>query len=103
MARRSKKSQSVHDAKVLEIAKDFEAKGYEVMADISGYKRPGTLGGVRPDVVAKKGTERKIVEVETSESNDSARDRKQQQEFRAAAKRSKNTTFRRVVVDSEDD
>ncbi len=42
MARRSKKSQSKHDTKVLEIAKDFEAKGYEVMADISGYKRPGT-------------------------------------------------------------
>ena len=102
MARRTKKSQSKHDAKVEEIAKEFKAKGYDVEADIPGYPKPGTVGGVRPDVVARKGTERKIVEVETPESKDSARDRKQQREFRAAAKRSKNTTFRRVIVDPDD-
>ena len=102
MARRTKKSQSKHDEKVEEIAKDLKAKGYDVEADIRGYPKPGTLGGVRPDVIARKGTERKIIEVETRESKDSARDRKQQREFRAAAKRSKNTTFRRVIVNTDD-
>ena len=103
MSRRSKGSQSKYDIAVRRIAKELKDKGYEVKADVRGYPRPDTLGGFRPDVVAKKGSERKIVEVETSESKDSARDRKQQQAFRAAAKRSKHTTFRRVVVDTVDD
>ena len=103
MARRSKKSQSKHDAEVKRIAKEFEAKGFNIEADIPGYRRPDTIGGVRPDVVARKGRERKIVEVETPESKDSARDREQQRKFRAAANRSKHTTFRRVIVDTEDD
>lgn len=99
MPRRSKDSQSKHDRKVEEIAKNYEKQGYKVEADVPGFPQPGTIGGVRPDVVAKKGTERKIVEVETPESKDTARDKDQQREFRKAANRSKNTTFRRVVTD----
>ena len=71
MPRRGKRSQSKHDAEVRRIAKELKDKGYEVQADIRGYGRPDTIGGMRPDVIARKGVERKIVEVETSETSSS--------------------------------
>lgn len=101
MPRRSKGSQSKHDAEVRRVAKDLERKGYDVEADVTGYPRPPTIGGLRPDVVARKGVERKIVEVETSESRSTPRDVEQQRAFRQAANRSKSTTFRRVVVKTD--
>jgi len=97
---RSKRSQSKHDAEVRRIARELVNKGYNVEADIRDFTQPKTIGGHRPDVIAKKGSERKIVEVETPDSKDSARDQKQKQAFRQAAKRSKNTTFRRIITDS---
>lgn len=101
MARRSKRSQSQHDRKVRQIARDFEKNGFDVKADVQGFSRPDTIGGYRPDVVATKGRERKIVEVETTESKDSTRDRNQKKAFRKAANRSKYTTFTRRIVDTE--
>ena len=103
MPRRGKGSQSEHDAEVRRIAREMKDKGYDVQADIPGYRRPKTIGGLRPDVVARKGPERKIVEVETSESRSTRRDLKQERAFRQAANRSKNTTFRRVVVKTDDE
>ena len=96
---RSKRSQSKHDVEVKRVATQFEKKGYDVKADIPGYSKPGTFSGYRPDVVAEKGREREIVEVETPDSVDSARDASQQKAFEQVAKRSKNTTFRRTVTD----
>ena len=98
MAKRSKTSQSKHDTQVRRIAKDLKNKGYDVKADVKGFAQPKTVGGYRPDVIATKGKQRKIIEVETTESVASARDRAQQSAFRSAASRSKNTTFRRDVV-----
>ena len=95
---RSKPSQSKHNREVGKIARAYERKGFNVKADLPGYKKPGTIGGYRPDVVAKKGHMRKIVEVETPDSVDSARDRKQQRAFRDSAKRSVNTVFQRKVT-----
>jgi len=99
MAKRSKGSQSKHDTEVRREAKKLKDQGYDVKADVSGYKQPDTIGGFRPDVVGTKGKQRKVIEVETPESVDSARDTKQQAAFRKSAKRSKNTTFRRKVTD----
>ena len=96
---RSRKAQSKHDARVRELARRYENQGFDVKADVGGFSKPGTIGGYRPDVVAQKGQERKIVEVETPDSVDSARDVKQQQAFRQAANRSVNTTFRRDTTD----
>ena len=96
---RNKKSQSKHDAEVQRLARAFERKGYSVKADVPGFPQPTTIGGYRPDVVATAGRDRKIVEVETRDSVDNARDQKQQQAFRQAAKRSKSTTFRRTVTE----
>lgn len=96
---RSNRSQAKHDQRVKKEARKLERQGFEVQADISGFAKPETIGGYRPDVVAKKGRQRKIVEVETPESVDSARDVGQQQAFRRAAQRSANTSFRREVTD----
>lgn len=95
---RSKRSQSKHDAAVQRLAEQLKGQGYKVNADVSGFPRPDTVGGYRPDVDARKGRQRVIGEVETTDSVDSARDQKQQAAFRAAAKRSKNTTFTRRVT-----
>jgi len=99
MARRSKGSQSRHDAEVRRQARELEAQGFDVRADLAGYPQPDTIGGLRPDVFGVKGKRRIIVEVETPDSVDSARDRKQQAAFRRAAGRSRNTTFRRKLTD----
>lgn len=96
---RSKRSQSAHDAKVRQEAHRLKRMGFEVEADIAGFSRPGTIGGYRPDVVAKKPGDRRIVEVETEDSKNSARDLKQQQAFRRAAARSDTTTYRRSIAD----
>ena len=96
---RSIKSQSKHDAEVRRIANRMEEQGYEVKADVSDFSKPDTIGGYRPDVVATKGSQRKIYEVETPESVNKARDVKQQSAFRNAADRSKNTSFVRRLTD----
>jgi hypothetical protein len=95
---RSKKSQSKHDAAVRRAAKEYQGKGYDVAADVPGFPTPKTIGGKRPDVVAKKGSERKIVEVETPDSVGSSRDVAQQQAFKRTADRSKATSFKRIIT-----
>ena len=96
---RSRRSQSKRDAQVRRIARRLENKGYSVEADVHGYKQPHTIRGFRPDVIGRKGRERRIHEVETPDSVDSARDQKQQNAFKQTAKGSKHTTFKRTVAD----
>lgn len=95
---RTKQSQSKHDRAVQRAADSYSRQGFDVTADIKGYQQPKTIGGYRPDVVAKRGRERIIVEVETPDSVDSARDQNQQKAFRRAAQRSKYTSYKRTVT-----
>ncbi len=95
---RSKRGQSKHNSQVRKDVEKLVDQGFKVKADIPGYQQPGTIGGYRPDYVAKKGPKRIIGELETADSVDSARDQKQQKAFQQAAKRSKNTSFRRKVT-----
>lgn len=95
---RSKSSQSKHDAKVRELAKKLKQQGFDVNADVSGYAKPKTLGGYRPDIIATKENQRKILEVETPDSVDSSRDLKQQAAFKRIAQQSKNTVYRREIA-----
>ena len=95
---RSKRSQSKHDVQVRKEANLLKNRGYKVQADVSGFKQPEAIGGFRPDVIGKKGNQRKIVEVETLDSVNSARDKSQQKAFRQEANRSKNTTFTRKIT-----
>ncbi len=96
---RSKRSQSKHDQKVESLAENLERQGFDVKADIKGFNQPDTIGGVRPDVVGTRSGERRVYEVETRDSVDSARDQKQQAEFKKQADRSKKTTFKRFMAD----
>ncbi len=95
---RSKRGQSRHNSQVRKNVEKLVDQGFKVKADIPGYQQPGTIGGYRPDYVATNGPKRIIGEVETNDSVDSARDQKQQKAFQQAAKRSKNTTFKRTIA-----
>ena len=96
--RRKPINQSKHDRTVMKIARDYEDKGYEVKADVSGFSKPGTIGGYRPDITAKKGSHLTIVEVETTDSVSCIRDLKQKQAFSRAAKSSNTKHFRRKII-----
>ena len=95
---RNEKLQTDHDALVRKIAGQLDKQGYDVQADVGGFPQPDTIGGLRPDVIAKKPGERKIIEVETPDSLKDARAEKQRQAFKEAADRSKKTTFSRRVA-----
>jgi hypothetical protein len=96
--KRSKRGQSKHNSQVRKDVKRLVDQGFKVKADIPGYPQPDTIGGYRPDYVANKGTKRIIGEIETKDSVGSARDQKQQKAFQQAAKKSKNTSFRRRIT-----
>ncbi len=85
---RSKKSQTDHNEKVRQIANQLDKQGYDVQADVSGFPKPDTIGGLRPDVIAKKPGERKIIEVETPDSLNDTRAEKPRTTFKDAADRS---------------
>ena len=62
---RPPEEQRKHDARVLEICKKYEKKGWEVKADIPGYIIPPNVAGLRPDILAIKGKKTHIIEVGT--------------------------------------
>ncbi len=97
--KRTTSSQSKHDKAVRKRAEQLARQGYTVQADLKGWKQPGTIRGVRPDIDASKGTKRVIVEVETAESIEDARAQRQARAFTAAAKRSKDARFEKIVTD----
>ncbi|PIQ89702.1 MAG: hypothetical protein COV72_01710 [Candidatus Omnitrophica bacterium CG11_big_fil_rev_8_21_14_0_20_42_13] len=66
--KRSRKSQTKHDTKVISIARKLERQGFEVKADVRGYEQPDIIRGFWPNVVGTKGRQRKIHEVETKDS-----------------------------------
>ena len=98
---RSKRNQTAHDKKVRDEANKLKHQGFNVNADLPRFKKPKTIGGYRPDIIATKGNQRRIIEIETLDSKNSARDKGQQQAFRKVANRSKNTTFRREIADDK--
>lgn len=95
---RGKASQSKHNRKVREVAKDYERRGYDVSADVPGYPQPPTIGGYRPDLVASKSGQETIVEVETPDSVNSPRDVAQQGTFLRAARRSEKRHYKRIIT-----
>lgn len=95
---RGQPSQSKHNRKMREAARDYKVRGYNVSADVAGYPQPPTIGGYKPDVVARKGGHETIVEVETPDSVNSPRDIAQQNAFLRAARRSEKRHYRRIVT-----
>jgi len=96
---RSRKSQSKHDTEVREQAEKLQKQGFKVKADIKGFPKPETIGGLRPDVIATKPGQKKIIEVETPDSLGEARAAKQRQAFAEAADKSDAVNFTRKVTE----
>ncbi len=93
MTKRTKYEQTCHDAAVRRSASALKANRWRVKADVEGYNRPQTLSvdgeNRRPDIIATKNGETRIIEWETPNSID--KDKKQHQVFRKYARRHKNT------------
>ena len=96
---RSQPSQSKHDRKVREVARDYISRGYNVLADVLGYTQPQIIGGYRPDLVVRKSGQETIVEVETPDSVNSNRDIAQHDTFRRAARRSEKRHYKRIITE----
>jgi hypothetical protein len=80
MAKRTPQSQTKHDRKVLERARALREQGFNVRADIPGFKKPDSIHGRRPDIEARKHGEPKVIEeIETPRSL--KKDRPQQRVF----------------------
>ena len=85
--------QSAHDRKVRQIERKLTSQGWNVRADLPGYKKPTPIGKCKrvPDIEATKCGHRKIIEVETPDTVEM--DSKQQATFRRHAGQKPNTTF----------
>lgn len=93
--RRPPEEQSRHDEAVRRSAAQYEARGYRVKADVLGFDRPDPIRGRRPDLIAQKGREKKVVEVETPSTLEA--DRAQQETLRRGAQ-AMGADFRIVVA-----
>ena len=82
-----------HNRTVRKVAGGYRSQGCRVRADVSGYPQPRTYRRRRPDVVARRGRDVVMVEVETRKSAHS--DAGQRQVLRKFARRN-NMRFRTV-------
>lgn len=103
MANRSDSKQSAHDEAVERYARQHENDGWDVSADVTGYSNPPTLGkggrgqGRIPDIYAEKRGNTRIIEVETSRSDDD----RQHEVFENHAKQFENTVAKVILVGSD--
>ena len=65
-------------ARISKLARDYKNLGYQVFAELTGYKSPDVISGVKPDLVAKKGDETIIIEVKTRDTTKSNKDKIEQ-------------------------
>ena len=92
MSKRTRRQRTKHNRAVQESLEYYKDEGYDVRADLPGYKKkPGLIIGKRPDLVARKGRNVVMVEVETRETL--GRDKKQQEVFKKHAKVNRTVRF----------
>lgn len=98
MAKRTKRSKTIHNEKVRQIAERLEKQDWNVKADLRGYNKPEPIGkdGKIPDVEARKRGATRLVEVETPETLEAHKE--QQATFRRSAAHKTRTTFKVVVA-----
>jgi len=96
---RSKKGQAEHDMEVRKAANEYLKKRYKVLADLPNWEQPDTIKGVRPDLSVKKKGHETLIEIETPESVESARDEKQKKAFKQWSERSQHKHFRRIITE----
>ncbi len=95
---RSAREQKAHDDAVRRWADSLKRQGYEVVADVKGYIRPGPFYGLKPDIVAIKGRDRIIGEVETPGSVGEPMDQAQRTAFQRMEDMSNYTSFQRRIA-----
>ena len=96
---RSRRSKSTHNSKVRQVARNYRGKGYDVEADLTGLRQPGTIGGLRADLLVEKDGHQTLIEVETPDSTDSTRDLKQQKAFKDWSQRSPKRHYIRIITE----
>ncbi|MEA3494343.1 MAG: hypothetical protein U9R38_08200 [Candidatus Margulisiibacteriota bacterium] len=96
MPKRSKKGKSNHDKAVSRSAEWYKGQGFKVKADIKGWKKPKTIGGYIPDLIAKKGKKEIVLEVETPQTVE--KDHDQWQAFKEYADRKRQREARKKIV-----
>jgi len=69
------------------------------LADLPNQERPDTIKGLRPDLSVKKKGQETLVEMETTESAQSAREEKQKKAFKQWSGRNQQRHFRRIVTE----
>lgn len=88
-----------HNAEVLLQAQKLEAEGWDVTADLPGWRMPELINGMRPDILAERAGRFLAIEVETSRSVDRAHSVEQDDAFRTWSRRSSRRLYRQIVVE----
>lgn len=96
MQRKTKTGQRKHDNAVLRSAVWYKNHGYKVKADLPGWKKPKTISGFIPDLIAKKGKKEIVKEIETKDTN--RKHKKQHEAFKEYASRKRNRKFKKKIV-----
>jgi hypothetical protein len=95
-SKRNPKSQNEHDKAVKMFAKQYERNGWDVQAELPGYKKPPSIEGHRPDIRATKGNQESVMEVETGDSVNTPHATAQDAAFRKLRQKGANYTRRTV-------
>jgi hypothetical protein len=74
---RDRKRQADHDKRVRKVAIAYLKKGYKILADLPNWEQPDTIKGVRPGLSVRRKGHENLIEIETPESIESARNEKQ--------------------------
>lgn len=85
MAKRGKIGQAKHDTKVKSELEKLIGGGFRVRADLPGRARPPKIGGVIPDIYARKRKKLVVEEIETASTKES--DKPQQQKLKKGTKK----------------
>lgn len=93
---RKKQGKDTHDRKVRQLSNQLKKEGWKVQADVPGYETPSSIGQGQyiPDIVAVKGKQKKIIEVDTLGTEDSD----QLSTFRRSAAQQDNTEFEHIIT-----
>ena len=98
---RQKRNQATHDRRVRALANSLEKQGWTVQADLPNFDQPDPIGQDDriPDILATRGNQTKIIEVETPSTVDSHQD--QHSTFKRSAAQRENAKFELVVTQSK--
>ena len=96
---RSSEESQLHKTTIEKLALAYERVGFSIKADhIRNYDYPEKCCLLKPDIVAEKDGKVILIEVETSSSIGTERDRKQRKQFGEWAKEKRERDFRREVA-----